>query len=190
MSSLSDFLEFWHEPPAWADPDPVRKIYHTYLGAIADLEDIKSQARDFIIPAKDAKGKLMPVFDVDKLEDVSALADAIDGQKEKIKGILTDVEEIMLLAGSPSTIPLQQEHEHLRHSIQLAETAAGAAMRRAINGRGRLAAPPRPEEIATHPELVEIYAKADVLRAELTPKIEEMAGRLEQIRKIIEKYQD
>lgn len=185
--ALSSFLEFWAHPPQWAAPDPVQKIYRCYLGAVAELDDTKSDARDFIIPA-DVKGKLVPIFDPDRAEEVATLARQIDAQKAKIKAIDADIEAICTLAGAPSMIELEKEHERLKHSIRLAEATAGAAMRRAINGRGRSTQPPRPEEIATRPELVELYAKADILRAESEPKIASMFGRLEQIREILGKY--
>ncbi|MRR30625.1 hypothetical protein EG834_09960 [bacterium] len=187
--SLTSFLEFWQSPPSHVAADPVQRVYHAYLSGMDDLDALKSEARNFIIPSKDAKGRLMPIFDPDKVDAVSDLSDQIEQQKDKIKGIVADIAAIEALAGSPTMIELQQKHEQAIHSVKLAETAAGAAMRRAINGRGRVAAPPRPEEIATRPELVEIYAKSDILRAELTPKIDEMFGRLEKIRQITEKYQ-
>jgi hypothetical protein len=84
---------------------------------------------------------------------------------------------------------LQSEHEQLVKSIKYAEGNAATLAKRAYAGHGRTKTPPRPEEIAALPEVQEAYAKVDALRAELTPQIEVMWGKLEKIRAITEKYQ-
>jgi hypothetical protein len=186
--SLQQFLDFWSNPPAPYRSDPIKAIYQAYGATQSEIAELKSQGRQYIVPAKDSRGRWIPVFDEGKTDDIALLASQIEAANSKLKSISDDVETVCNLAGACSMVELVTKHEQTRHSVQLAETAAGAAMRRAINGRGRTTAPPRPDEIATRPEIVEIYAKADILRAELTPKIEEMAGRLDKIRTILEKY--
>jgi len=188
MSPLKDFLAYWQNPPHSVDADPVQVLYHVYRATEADLDDLKSQGRIYIIPGKDSRGRWIPMFDEGKIDDIALLSGDIEATKMKLKTISNDIAEVCALAGSPTSLILQTEHERLRKSIKLAEATAGAAMRRAINGRGRTTQPPRPDELATRPELVEIYAKADILRAESEPKIAEMFGRLEKIREISEKY--
>lgn len=186
--TLSSFLEFWRAPPPHAQTDPVKSLYNAYMWAEQELADLKAKGILFLVPAKDSRGRWVPVYDEGRINDVAALSGDIEQTAAKIKSISNDIEEVQTLAGGPYTLELQREHEQLIHQVRLAEAAAGAAMRRAINGRGRQAAPPRPEEIATRPELVELYADADLLKAESAPKIEEMRIRLEKIREILEKY--
>ena len=186
--ALSSFLEFWQSPPPHAQTDPVKSLYNAYVRAEQNLADLKAKGILFLVPAKDSRGRWIPVYDEGKINDVATLSGEIERTAAEIKSISNDIEEVQTLAGGPYMLELQREHEQLIHQVRLAEAAAGASMRRAINGRGRTNQPPRPEEIATRPELVEIYAKADILKAESAPKIEEMFGRLEKIRAILEKY--
>ena len=186
--SLSSFLEFWKNPVPHAQQDPIKSIYNAYVWAEQDLRELKAKGILFLVPGKDSRGRWMPVYDEGKIGDVAALSGEIEQAEAKIKSISNDIEEIYSLAGGPHQVDLQREHEQLIRSVQLAESAAGAMMRRAINARGRTTQPLRPEEFATRPEIVEAYAKADLHKAESAPKIEEMAGRLEKIRAILEKY--
>jgi len=186
--SLSSFLEFWTAPAPHAQHDPVKSLYNAYVWAEQELADLKAKGILFLVPAKDSRGRWVPVYDEGRTNEVAVLSGEIERAEAKIKSISNDIEEVQTLAGGHYMLELQREHEQLIHQVRLAEAAAGASMRRAINGRGRQTQPPRPEEIATRPELVEIYAKADLLKAESAPKIEAMWIRLEKIREILEKY--
>ena len=187
--SLKSFLDYWQKPPHSADADPVQVLYRAYVATECDLNDLKSQGRLYIVPGKNSRGQWMPVFDEGKTDVIALLASDIEATNTKLKAISNDIEDVCTLAGAPTMLNLQTEHEQLKKSIMLAEAAANAGMRRAINGRGRTAQPPRPEELATRPELVELYAHADSLKAELTPQIGALGDRLEKIRAITEKYQ-
>ncbi|NBJ17114.1 MAG: hypothetical protein FNP40_16455 [Dehalobacter sp. 4CP] len=186
--SLSSFLEFWKNPVPHAQQDPVKSLYNAYVRTAQELAARKAKGILFLVPGKDSRGRWIPVYDEGKINDVAALSGEIEQTAAKLKSISNDIEEVQTLAGGHYMLELQREHEQLIHSVQLAESVASAMMRRAINARGRTTQPLRPEEFATRPEIVEAYAKADLHKAESAPKIEEMAGRLEKIRAILEKY--
>jgi len=189
MSLLKSFLDYWHKPPHSADADPVQALYHVYRATEADLDDLKSQGRLYIVPGKDSQGRWMPVFDEGKTDVIATLSSDIDTTNKKLKAICNDIEEVCTLAGAPTMLNLQSEHEQLIKRVKFAENNAATLAKRAYAGHGRTKTPPRPEEIAALPEVQEAYAKADALRAELTPQIEALWGKLEKIRSITEKYQ-
>ena len=188
--SLQQFLDFWSSPPQYAGPDPIGGLYRAYVVAKAELAELKSKGRLYIVPGKNSRGQWIPVFDNDCTDDIAVLSSDITAAKDKLKSICNDIEKVFSLAGGPSQINIQSEHEQLKKSIIAAEGAAHALAKGAIASRGRTTKPLRPDEVARLPEVEAAYANADGLRTANEPRIEELFGKLDQIREIAEKYRD
>lgn len=184
MSSLSAFLEFWHEPPQWATPDPLRRLYHAFVAVDEDLRELKSQAWEFILPGKDSRGRWMPVFDGDRTDEISLLASHIDAARDRLKSISNDIEQLFALAGGPSQMALNREREELARTI--ANAAQGAA--RSAEREQRQHKDMRPSQIEALPRVSIAYAALDKAKSENTPLIEAIDAKLSQIREITEKY--
>lgn len=178
--NVEQFLNFWAESKT---VDRAGHMYQAYASAVVELAALKAKTCDYLAPAKSGKAFVVG-FDPDRLEEVAALFEGIERQKETIESIAYDIDAYMIITGLPAIGSLSAQVAHNRNRLQMAEDDLRYVV------RGLTAAHPEllPQQIVSLPEAVAAATYHEKTKEEAEEQIAGLKTKIDAATKIFAKY--
>lgn len=184
-NSLPLFLDYFENLPDEAKHDHGEDVARAYHDSVAELAELKESGRLYIVPGKDSRGRWVPVFDEDCVDEVANLATQISDTKAKLESIANDIEEIVSLGDGPGVWSLVTKLQELRHRVRTATAHVTAESTKAIQKN-----PGMPlAEINQLPAVIEAYGNLAAVKAEAEPEIAVLSEKFDRRQAIYTQYE-
>jgi len=174
------FINFWAESRT---VDRAGHMAEAYRSAIAELAAAKAETVGYLVPVKSGRS-LVPAFDPDRLEEVSALLARIEQQKETIKTIERDISDFMEITDSPTISTLTNRVRMLTNMVEMAKNdARNVAQAQTVVHPDLL-----PTQVAALPDVIAAAERYEQVREETEVQIQDLKTRISQATRTFSKY--